>query len=112
MNKSYILGILTAIFLTACASTNDRGTVAMKLKDGTAHVCLGNNDVKVGDSVMFYNNVCTGIITGGREGSYNRTCDLEEVGKGNVTRLLNKHYSVISTDQSFDITEGMLVQKM
>tara|TARA_B100001971_G_scaffold215148_1_gene258343 strand:- start:4566 stop:4847 length:282 start_codon:yes stop_codon:yes gene_type:complete len=90
-----------------------RGTVAMKTDKKTAHVCLGNNDVKVGETLNFYTNKCTGGGGGGgadRDGDV-RECEMETLGTGTVTKLLNNHYSEVTTDGSFKFGEGTLVQK-
>ena len=55
LKKLVILSI--PFVLASCASTKHkymRGSVAMKLDNKTAHVCLGDNEVKTGDKVLFY----------------------------------------------------------
>jgi hypothetical protein len=103
-----------ALLLTSCAHNFMRGTVAMKTGKKTAHVCLGNNDVKVGEKLDFYTNRCTGY-GGGRAGDEGggdvRECEMKILGTGTVTKLLNSHYSEVKTNGSFKISEGTLVQK-
>jgi len=84
-----------------------RGSVAMKIDEETAHVCLGEKDVKVGDDLYFYKSVCPGGVPGGDYA----TCQLKVLGKGFVTKLLNNHYSEVKTDGTFKFEEGVLVQK-
>jgi len=79
--------------MTSCAHTFMRGTVAMKINEKVAHVCLGSNDVKVGDQFEFYDN-----------------CEFKLIGKGTVTKLKNSHYSEVVTDGSFKLAEGIIVQ--
>ena len=107
--KKLLILLLGAIFLTSCAHKMMRGTVAMKTDNKTAHVCLGENDVKVGDSVEFYQNVCAGI--GGIDDAGDSTCELKILGNGTVKKILNNHYSEVETNGSFKFREGTLVQK-
>lgn len=110
--KMLITIITLAVLTSGCAHNFMRGTVAMKTDKRTAHVCLGNNDVKVGDKVDFYSNRCLDISGVGRdEGGDNRQCEMKVLGTGTVTRLLNSHYSEVKTDGSFKFREGVLVQK-
>ena len=53
-----------------------------------------------------YRNKCTG----GREGESG--CEMVKLGSGEVTKLLNSHYSEVQTDGSFKMEEGTLVQKL
>ena len=54
--KTFLVATVTTLLLSSCAHNFMRGTVAMKTDNKTAHVCLGNNDVKVGDKLDFYSN--------------------------------------------------------
>lgn len=108
--KTLLITITLALLLSSCAHNYMRGTVAMKTDEKTAHVCLGNNDVKIGEKLDFYTNYCTGT-SGGREEIGDRECTMKVLGTGTVTKLLNSHYSEVKTDGSFTISEGTLVQK-
>ena len=108
--KTFLILLLGTTFLTSCAHKMMRGTVAMKTNNKTAHVCLGENDVKIGDTLEFYTNRCT--ATGGaREDGDIRECELKILGTGTVTKLLNNHYSEVRASGSFKFKEGTLVQK-
>lgn len=110
--KTILMTATMALLLTSCAHNFMRGTVAMKTDKTTAHVCLGNDDVKVGDKLDFYTNKCTGSTGSARESEGDpMTCEMEVLGKGTVTKLLNSHYSEVKTDGSFKLKEGILVQK-
>jgi len=111
MNKNLLM-LAILVFLSSCAHTFMRGTVAMKLDDKKAHICLGNNDVKLGDKVEFFQNQCSDIRIGTKEGGDIKECRLQKVGQGNITKLLNSHYSEVETDGTFKIKEGGLVQKL
>ena len=111
--KTVLTTIILGLLLSSCAHNFMRGTVAMKTDKKTAHVCLGNNDVKIGEKLNFYTNHCTGTNTGGRdEGAGDvRECEMKVLGVGTVTKILNSHYSEVKTDGSFKLAEGTLVQK-
>lgn len=110
--KTFLVATVTTLLLSSCAHNFMRGTVAMKTDKTTAHVCLGDNDVKVGETLNFYTNKCTGVGGGGadRDGDVIE-CEMEILGTGTVTKLLNNHYSEVTTDGSFKFGEGTLVQK-
>ena len=108
--KKIITTLAITLLVSSCAHQFMRGTVAMKTDKQTAHVCLGNNDVKVGEKLDFYTNKCTGI-SGGTEDIDPRDCEMKILGSGTVTKLLNSHYSEVKTDGSFNLTEGTLVQR-
>lgn len=110
--KTLLTTITLALLLSSCAHNFMRGTVAMKTDKNTAHVCLGNNDVKIGEKLDFYTNHCTGNSGGREEGGDFRKCEMKVLGTGTVTKLLNSHYSEVKTDGSFKLEEGTLVQKM
>lgn len=86
-----------------------RGTVAMKTSDTTAHVCLGENDVKVGDKLEFSRISCLGSGGGGQGGD--SECVMELLGTGTVSKILGNHYSEVKTNKKFKFSKGTLVQK-
>jgi type IV secretory pathway protease TraF len=99
---------LLALSLGGCAHGLMRGSVAMKTGDHEAHVCMGNQEVKVGDKVVAYKNHCTG---GGRaRGDF--SCEKRKIGDGTITKLLNEHYSVVQFDDGVQFDEGTIVEKL
>lgn len=86
-----------------------RGTVAMKMSDNTSHVCLGDGSVKKGDKVMFYKNVCT---VAGSSGEGTSFCEMKSLGRGEVTKVLNSHYSEVKSEKNVVLEEGLLVEKI
>ncbi len=109
--KMIVTTMALTLILSSCSHQFMRGTVAMKTDKKTAHVCLGNNDVKVGDKLDFYSNQCTGTSSVRDEGSDIRECKMNVLGTGTISKLLNSHYSEVKTDGSFEFAEGTLVQK-
>jgi len=85
-----------------------RGTVAMKVDNNTAHVCLGDNDVKIGDKIAFYKTKCT--VRSGMEAD-GTECKMLKLGQGSVVKILNTHYSTVKVDNAFNFEEGTLVEK-
>ncbi|MFT6070456.1 MAG: hypothetical protein ACJAT2_000744 [Bacteriovoracaceae bacterium] len=110
--KKLLFISLSLLILNGCAHRFMRGTVAMKMDDSTAHVCLGDNDVQVGDKIDFIQNICIGSNASSVDKlGEMRTCEMKTLGSGTVTKLLNSHYSEVKTDKPFKISEGTLVQK-
>ena len=108
--KNLILITFFSLILSSCAHNFMRGTVAMKMDKNTAHVCLGDHDVKKGDKVIFYNNRCDRNDT--REEGVGALCQMEKIGVGSVSKILNSHYSEVKIEGDFNFFEGTLVQKM
>ena len=109
--KQLLLLIAAATILSSCAHSFMRGTVAMKVDDRTAHVCLGDDSVKKGDKIRFYTNECI-EGEGKDDGGGTRSCRLETIGEGIVSKTLNSHYSLVKTSKKFSFREGTLVQKI
>lgn len=91
-----------------------RGSVAMKTGPREAHVCLGNREVKVGDKVRAFRNVCpaarlTQFDEGGAGGQL--LCRKEPLGDGTVIQLLNEHYSVVRFEPDVVFDDGTFVEK-
>lgn len=104
------LSAVTAFLLTACSHGIMRGTVAMKVSDTEAHVCMGNKEVKPGDRVLVYKNQCVG--KGGTKGDRGGgECKKVMLGEGAVTQNLNEHYSVVKFDAGVPFGEGTMVEK-
>lgn len=106
---------LLAVTLVGCSTHSTmRGSVAMKISEDEAHVCMGNKDVKVGDRVNAFINVCTNGTGKAKRSSTNEivnSCTKEKIGVGTVTSLLNEHYSVVKFDTKLDFSEGTIIEK-
>ena len=109
-------------FLFACSQLGShhlmRGSVAMKVNDREAHVCMGEGEVQAGDRVVAYENVCRPdqetpwipnqeilLSEAGRP-----RCRRVKVGAGQVERTLNEHYSVVRFDDGVRFHEGTIVE--
>lgn len=87
----------------------------MKISEDEAHVCMGNRDVKVGDKINAFINVCKNAIGKTSLTSNNsvaNSCVKEKIGSGTVTELINEHYSIVKFDTKFIFTEGTIVEKI
>lgn len=104
--------LASGLMLTGCAHNLMRGSVAMKVSEDEAHVCMDKSEAKVGDRVTLFKNACTGTGGGGRSGlGSSRSCSKVEVGKGTVKEILNQHYSVVKFDPGVAFEEGTFVEK-
>ena len=113
MKITFVATALTALALSGCAHSMMRGSVAMKVSDNEAHVCMGDQDVKAGDRVTLFKNVCTGGKGGGARSGLGDTgsCKKEKLGEGSVERILNEHYSVVKVNPGVQFEEGNIVEK-
>jgi len=102
--------LMLPLILVSCATGHKymRGSVTMKLDESTAHICLGDNEVKQGDMILFYYNDCEQYDSQGD--GLDALCTLRKLGKGEITRIMGSHYSTVKTDGSFKFKEGTLVQ--
>jgi hypothetical protein len=98
--------------LVGCASHSTmRGSVAMKISDTEAHVCLGDKEVKVGDKINAFKNICTNDASRVSRTGNTTLCRKEKIGTGVVTSLINDHYSVVKFDSKLDFNEGTVIEK-
>lgn len=116
MKSIKALGFFSIVTIISSCSTHSimRGSVAMKTGPNEAHVCLGNNEVKVGDKVRAYKNSCKsslGVAGKSESAGPKFACTKELAGAGVVTSLINEHYSVVKFDESVKFDEGTIVEK-
>ena len=105
------MAVLTVtIGLSGCAHSVMRGTVAMKTGDDEAHVCLGKGEVKSGDRVNIFKNVCTGKGASIRLTGTVGSCEIKDLGMGTVKDIINDHYSVVKFDPGVQFEEGTMVE--
>ncbi|MBK24533.1 MAG: hypothetical protein CME70_11115 [Halobacteriovorax sp.] len=119
-----IIYILSLLILSSCAHTFMRGSVAKKLSATEAIVCLGKNEVKVGDTIKFERSDCSwtadnnitmheNTSMGGNieHTGYGRSvCELVYLGRGKVIKLINNHFSVVKTNNKFEFKESTQVE--
>jgi hypothetical protein len=103
-----VMGFFLAVVLATmggCATGHKamRGDVVMKMNDGTAHVCLGKDEVQVGDQVRLLRKECT-------QGPKRQVCTKVPVADGTVTALLDDHYSEVTFPAGTVFTEGDTVE--
>lgn len=103
------------VLATGCTHAIMRGSVVMKSKN-QAHVCLGDNEVRKGDRVTFYENKCehdsvAGDTDRGGGGHVMVNCTKKLLGQGTVVRLINTHFSTVVADKGVKFSEGTTVEK-
>jgi hypothetical protein len=107
--KSLLVVTAFSLAVVGCAPSVHRGSVAMKINDTEAHVCMDKGEASPGDKVAIYRNDCPRPLssrypTGGG-------CKKVHVGGGVVTRNLNEHYSEVRVNPGVQFEEGMFVEK-
>lgn len=104
------LSLISMLFVVGCAHQGMRGTIAMKVSDDEAHVCVNKDEVKVGERVAVYANNCK---RAGRPtlDSGDLLCEKVRKGEGTVTGILNEHYSVVKFDPGVEFSEGSFIEK-
>lgn len=106
MKVSLALFSIATMTLTGCATQLHRGVVAMKIDESTAHVGLNRNEVKIGDEVRLYSDVCTPKLRGEK-----RTCSKKEKGHGKVSEVVNENYVTVKFEPTVEFKEGDFVEK-
>ena len=67
IKTTLLLAALSLPAFAGCGHMTMRGTVAMKGDNQEAHVCMGDKEVKAGDRVALFKNVCA--ARGGKVGA-------------------------------------------
>ncbi len=106
-----LIALAFAIGFSGCAHSLMRGTVAMKISEDEAHVCLGKGEVKTGDRVNIFKNVCANKGGSDLMNGTAETCEIKQLGMGTVKNILNDHYSVVKFDPGVQFEEGTLVER-
>lgn len=117
MNRFQLIAVsllsLWFAFLSGCAhSSHTRGSVALKHSATEADVCLGEKEVKIGDRLVLYRNECTSrdLVTGPK-GNMGSRCTKVKVGDGEITNVLNEHYSTMKVSPGTQFDESTIVEK-
>jgi hypothetical protein len=102
--------VIGALALSGCAHNLMRGSVVMKVDEDEGYVCLGENEVKEGDRVALFKSECIPAGTSRNSTPYGAPCKKIKIGEGELTKLLNEHYSVIKTAPNVALEEGTIVE--
>lgn len=105
--------LITPLFAHGCAQAlaktpPNRAAVVMKVGDTEAHVCMGRGEVRPGDRVALFENICQLPKQPGK--GIGPWCTKRKTGEGTVTRAINEHYSVIEVDPGSTFREGTIVE--
>ncbi len=96
-----------AALFGGCASHVGRGVIAMPINDREAHVCVGKNEVEIGEKVSVIKNRCGPLTPGLRNRAGRQTpCSREKIGTGVITEKLNEHYAVVNFDKPIRTQKG------
>lgn len=107
--ETRLVGTVCALALMmGCAHGTMRGSVAMKVSENEAHVCLGDNEVKAGDKVTLFRSECDPNSGQGKAG---RSCKKIKLGEGTVEKTFNEHYSQVKVNSGVPFEEGTIVEK-
>ena len=82
----------------------------MKTNDHEAYVCLGDNEVRVGDRIAFFKSDCRPKVSLRPEDAPRSPCAKIKLGEGHVTKLINEHYSLVELNSQFEFNEGAIVE--
>ncbi|OQW53837.1 MAG: hypothetical protein A4S09_06370 [Proteobacteria bacterium SG_bin7] len=93
------------LFLVGCGHVAHHGTIAMKESDTLVHVSI--HDVKIGDKVALFHNICE--RTDGPKGG-GRMCKRQEIAPGTITKVFNEHYSLVEFPAGTKVSEGDFIE--
>ncbi len=113
--NAVLFGVVIAMSssLIGCAhSAHTRGSVALKHSAQEADICLGKDEVKLGDKVALFKNECKSRTGSNKEGSDSSSCTKVKLGEGRTSQVLDEHYSTISIDSGVSFEEGAIVEKL
>lgn len=102
-------GCATA-FAVGCAASTHRGVVAMKIDEGTAHVCIEPGEAKVGDQLTVFRNECSQPLPGSKARGI-ALCKKNRVGTATITSFLNEHYAEARFADGTEFREGDMVER-
>jgi len=110
MNDIQSVLVIFSLAMTGCTHTLMRGTVALKASEQKAYVCLGDNEVRVGQRLAFFKSDCHPPIEPRPQDAPTSPCVKRKIGEGVVTQLINEHYSEVKLDQNVKVDEGTAVE--
>jgi hypothetical protein len=101
--------ILTILLLFSSCAHRMVGTVAMKVNEREAHVCLNKDEVKVGERLIAYYNKCENENNDFPD-RLGTPCVKTKLGGATVKKILNNHYSLVEFDEGVKFSEGTFVE--
>lgn len=110
MNIKIGILVLSGVVGSAYAAVV-RAPVAMKINDTEAHICVGKEEVKVGDKFTAFKNECK-RAQGGKamtEG-FGETCKKVKLGDATIKQLLNEHYALLTFEPGVKFDERSFVE--
>ncbi len=107
MNKKLFI-VFGLVIFSGCASSVQRGVVAMKISDREAHVGIGAKEIAVGEHIELYRNECD---SSAGEKRAKGACRKVPGGHGTVTEILNDDYAVVQFPEGTKFSEGDTMEK-
>lgn len=111
LRRFFLSLVIVSLLTSGCTHGLMRGSVAMKVSDTEAHVCIDNSEAKVGERVTLYKNKCPSKASASRLGLSSERCEKVYLGQGTITEILNQHYSVVKFDPGVSFEEGTFIEK-
>jgi hypothetical protein len=112
MLRVALFALLTLVGAGCATHSAMRGSVVMRVNNSDAHVCLGEGEVAVGDTVNLIHHDCA---TKNNEkpwvGAAGDRCRRQVVGTGQVVEVLNSHYSIVRFKGGVAFVEGDTIEK-
>lgn len=97
-------------FALGCAASAHRGVVAMKIDEGSAHVCIDPGEAKVGDQLTVFRNECSQPLPGSKARGI-PLCKKNRIGTATITSFLNEHYAEARFTDGTEFREGDMVER-
>ncbi len=118
MKTKSIIPVVATLFLAStllgasgCAhSAHSRGSVVVKHSDEEGDVCLGSGEVATGDKVSLFKSECKRGTHIRRTGNGMR-CTKVKVGDGEISQVLDEHYSSVRVNSGVPFDVGTIVEK-
>ena len=110
MNSKIGIMIVSGIFVGSAYAAVVRAPVAMKINDPEAHICVGKEEVKVGDKFTAYKNECTPGKGKVAVESGTELCKKVKLGDAKIEKLLNEHYALLKFEPGVKFDERSFVE--
>lgn len=116
MKKAAVLVLMMISAMQfGCATTHrhvvDGPQSADKIPEGF-RVRIGSTEVKEGDKVGVFREICKSRRSGGRHGGSSQSCSNEKVGEASVIKVLDHDSAVVQPDAGITVEPTMLVEKL
>ena len=112
MNSKIGTVVIGSMLVGSAYAAVVRAPVAMKINDTEAHVCVGKEEVKVGDKFIAYKNECTPGRGKVAAESGTELCKKVKLGDAKIEKLLNEHYALLKFEPGVKFDERSFVESV